>query len=109
MFGLRGNDSLKNLVETIQRDPSIKLTPKEEEGCIYIHPNKDMYHDGCEYIQHIYDWLCRGFYPGLRVKNVFQRYDVNTILVCVRDDERFYQCMVDCFDGHCQRSRPFED
>lgn len=67
-----------------------------------------MYGEGCEYIQHIYDWLCRGFYPGLRVQNVFQRFDINTIKVCVNPD-RIYTVMSDVIDDHHQRSRPYED
>lgn len=111
MFGLRDNglESMERLERIIQHDKCLKVYRSGGEHCIYIQPHPQSYDDGLKYIERIYGWLCHGEFPGLRVVNVFQRYDLNTLKICLNDDHTFYRCMIQCFDRHCQRSRPYED
>lgn len=104
-----GLKSLNQLEKLLQKDSSVKIHRGHGEHCIYIQPSPKYYDEGLNFIQTIYNWLCMGFYPGLRVVNVFQRYDLNTLKICLNDNHTFYQCMIQCFDEHCQRSRPYED
>ena len=111
MFGLRDTslDSMERLEQIIQHDQSLKVHRSSGEHCIYIQPHINHYDEGYEFVQQIYHWICHGEFPGLRVVNAFQRYDLNTLKICLDEKDSFYTCMVNCFEEYCHRSRPYED
>lgn len=103
------NDSLDNLHKQIVEDPALNVKLTEGGECLFIGPKSELYDEGVQYIQQIYEWLKHGEYPNLRVVNVFTRYDLNTLKVCRRDEyDHQYDTLIDCFND-TDRTKPYED
>ena len=90
------SDSFTRLYETVIKEPTIKVWLVDDYNCMYIQPNQKRYTEGIEYINRVYGWLSQGEYEHLRVVNVFQRYDMNTIKVCKREDT--YSCLIESME-----------
>lgn len=99
--------SMERLGRLVEKDNAVEVMWSENRNCIHIQPCQDLHQDGINFINKIYEWLCHGEYPGLAVKNVFERYDLYSLKVCIRDDV-FYDCMIQCIDDHHLDSRPYE-
>lgn len=102
---------MAELEKLLKKDSSVKVHCGSGEHCIYVQPNPYEYDEGVKFIGNVYNWLCKGSYPGLRVIDCFQRYDLHSLKICVNSDNKreSYRELIDCIEDEHHRSRPYED
>lgn len=93
--------TLEHLIRLIEHDNALNHYITDDKQCVYLQPSMSDYDNGIKYLHRIYEWIQHDEFPGLEVVNVDSSFDMNTLKICIKlDDKRFYRIMCECIDSH---------